>query len=90
MQRLTARVFGLVQGVGYRAFAQRAAQQLGLSGFVRNCADGTVEVVAEGEPTQLMQLAAILQRGPAGARVSHVETTYTSATGEYTDFEIRY
>lgn len=90
MQRLTARVFGLVQGVGYRAFAQRAAQQLGLSGFVRNCADGTVEVVAEGEPTQLMQFVAILQRGPVGARVSHVETTYTSATGEYTDFEIRY
>lgn len=90
MQRLRARVFGLVQGVGYRAFAQRAAQQLGLSGFVRNCADGTVEVVAEGEPTQLVQFVAILQRGPAGARVSHVETTYTSATEEYTDFEIRY
>lgn len=90
MQRLTARVFGIVQGVGYRAFAQQVARQLRLTGYARNCADGTVEVVAEGNQEQLIQFLERLQRGPYGARVSHVETTYTSATAEYADFEIRY
>lgn len=90
MQRLTARVYGSVQGVGYRAFAQRTAKQLGLTGYARNCADGTVEVVAEGESALLLQFLERLQRGPSGARVKEVETTLANATGEYIDFEIRY
>lgn len=90
MQRLTARVLGVVQGVGYRAFAQRAAKQLGLTGYVRNCVDGTVEVVAEGYKEPLLQFLEMLRLGPYGARVDAVETIYGDATGAYTDFEIRY
>ncbi|GIV10317.1 MAG: acylphosphatase [Fimbriimonadales bacterium] len=89
MQRLTARVYGSVQGVGYRAFAQRAAKQLGLTGYARNCADGTVEVVAEGELALLLQFLEMLQRGPSSARVSQVANALARATGEYHDFEIR-
>ncbi len=90
MQRVIARVSGVVQGVGYRAFALRAAKTLKLTGYVRNCADGSVEVVAEGEEQQLQQFLETLRRGPDGARVSCVEATYQDATTEHTDFEIRY
>lgn len=82
-------MYGVVQGVGYRAFTQSVAGRLGLYGYVRNCPDGSVEVIAEGEDAPLKQLLEALWRGPIGARVQHVETSYTDATGEYTHFEIR-
>jgi acylphosphatase len=89
MKRLYARVYGYVQGVGYRAFAQVEAQRLGLCGYVRNCADGTVEVVAEGEEDALQLFLHALQRGPTGARVQRVDADYAQATHEWDDFTIR-
>jgi acylphosphatase len=89
MKRLYARVYGYVQGVGYRAFAQAEAQRLGLCGYVRNCADGTVEVVAEGEENALQLFLHALQRGPTGARVQRVDADYAQATHEWDDFTIR-
>ena len=68
--RLVALVHGRVQGVGYRMFAIRHAQALGLTGHVRNLPDHrTVEVVAEGPRDALDRLLAHLRRGPYGARV---------------------
>jgi len=89
MKRLYAWVHGFVQGVGYRVFAQSEAQRLGLSGYVRNCADGTVEVVAEGEEDALQEFLHALQRGSLGARVQRVDTEYAEATREWDTFTIR-
>ena len=66
-------VRGRVQGVGFRYFAQRAADELGLTGFVRNLDDGRVEVYAIGPPDKLSQLAGMLHRGPHWADVRGVD-----------------
>jgi acylphosphatase len=66
-------VRGQVQGVGFRWFVRQQARTLGVRGWVRNRADGSVEVEADGEPTALAQLRASLARGPAGARVTSVD-----------------
>ena len=67
------RIIGQVQGVGYRAAAQRAAAGLGLRGWVRNRDDGSVEVVAAGPDDALGQLRDWLAHGPAAASVTDVE-----------------
>jgi acylphosphatase len=62
----------MVQGVGYRYFARRAALQLGMTGYVRNLRDGRVEVCAVGSAAKLAALRTELERGPRGAIVSSV------------------
>jgi acylphosphatase len=89
-RRLTARVEGVVQGVGFRAFVAREARRLRVSGTVRNRPDGSVEVVAEGVPQSLRALEAALRRGPPGAVVRRVDATYSEARGEFTGFSIGY
>ena len=88
--RLRAIVKGLVQGVGFRFFVEDRAYELGLTGYVRNLPDGTVEVVAEGEEEALKVLLEHLWRGPRLARVRDVEAEWGEATGEFRDFRIRY
>lgn len=66
------RVTGRVQGVGYRWWTRREAEALGLRGTVRNCEDGSVEVVASGAANDLERLRRILEEGPPGARVTAV------------------
>ena len=89
--RLVALVRGRVQGVGYRMFAIRHGQALGLSGYVRNLPDHrTVEVVAEGPRAALEKLLAQLRRGPYGARVEAVDTTWGPAQGGLDSFDVRF
>ncbi|HET9497339.1 MAG TPA: acylphosphatase [Candidatus Limnocylindria bacterium] len=89
-QRLTARVRGRVQGVGYRWWAVDVATQLGLVGWVRNADDErAVELVAEGDPTALDAFLPRLESGPSAARVDSVEADRGPATGGLTRFEIR-
>lgn len=66
------RVTGIVQGVYFRAATQKQAQALNLRGWVCNCADGSVELVAAGGEAELEQLAQWLHRGPPAARVDEV------------------
>ena len=66
-------VRGRVQGVGFRWFVRERARRLGLAGFVRNMADGSVEVAASGDEQQVEMLRAELQRGPSGARVKELQ-----------------
>ncbi|MGO8719992.1 MAG: acylphosphatase [Acidobacteriaceae bacterium] len=66
-------VKGRVQGVGFRWFVQREAFELGLRGWVRNTADGDVEVLAAGSEAQLSKLHAALARGSRGSRVDAIE-----------------
>lgn len=69
----TFRVRGRVQGVGFRWFVEKEAATLGIAGWVRNRADGSVEVLAQGTREQLFALRAKLQEGPRAARVDDVE-----------------
>ena len=77
--RLTIR--GRVQGVGYRWWAEREARRLGLTGWVRNRADGSVELLAIGERTAVEQLAAHCREGPAAAFVTDVQQTPATDDG---------
>lgn len=88
--RLTARVRGDVQGVGYRFFARREASALGLRGYVRNLPDRSVEVVVEGERGLLQQFVGVLRRGPSAANVEAVDTTWSNAEGTFGGFQIRH
>jgi len=66
-------VRGRVQGVGFRWFVEREAHILGISGWVRNNSDGSVEVLAQGTREQLLGLRSRLRQGPRAARVDDVE-----------------
>ena len=71
MSRNAARLIveGRVQGVGYRWWAVETARRLGVEGWVRNCADGSVEILAIGNPPDIERLAAACCEGPSGASV---------------------
>jgi len=87
-KRIHLIVKGRVQGVYYRASAQREAKRLGLTGWVVNRPDGSVEIVAEGEEDQVKDLLAWAQHGPATARVEKIDTRWRSYTGEFSEFRI--
>ncbi len=84
------RVHGRVQGVGFRYSAQDRARKLALRGYVRNCADGSVELFAEGERAQLEKLAAWLEQGPPMSRVRRVDRDDLTPTGRYQKFSVTY
>jgi acylphosphatase len=81
---------GRVQGVFYRAFTRELAHNLGLNGWVKNLRDGRVEAVFEGEKKGIEQAVKECYAGPPGARVSNIEVTWESYTGEERDFSVRY
>lgn len=74
-------VSGRVQGVGFRRFVQRSAQQVGVSGWVRNLADGSVECHAEGDPVAVEQFLQDVRRGPSLARVDSCQVRATAPIG---------
>ncbi len=81
---------GRVQGVGFRFFAERAALELGIRGWVRNMPDGSVETLAEGEDDAVQRYLDRLRKGPLGSRVDSVEVAEVAeppAPG-HTSFEI--
>lgn len=65
-------VSGRVQGVGFRAWTVAQARRFAVSGRVRNCASGEVEILAEGSPEALRDFLAAVEKGPPGARVERV------------------
>ncbi len=73
--RLHIYVSGRVQGVCYRAYTQRKARELGVSGWVRNLPDGRVEMEAQGDRRDLAELVRWCRSGPPAARVEKVEVT---------------
>jgi acylphosphatase len=81
-------VRGLVQGVFFRITTQQTAQRLGLTGWVRNLADGSVELIACGEEPRLKRLEAWLWEGPPHARVEHVECVEVEAQ-TFAGFRVR-
>jgi acylphosphatase len=88
LKQIQLRVHGRVQGVFFRASAQREAKRLGLTGWVRNRKDNSVELVAEGEETGIKDLIVWAQNGPSAARIDKVDVRWRSFVGDYFDFQI--
>lgn len=86
---LRAVVNGDVQGVGFRYFVLRRAREAGLTGWVRNRADGSVECLAEGPRAALERLLDDLRRGPGLAEVQSVDIHWRPATGDLHGFQVR-
>lgn len=80
---------GRVHGVGYRAFVLSRARELGLSGWVRNRPDGTVEAEAQGEDSDLDRLAADLEHGPPLSHVQRLDVTFIDRPA-YHGFDVRF
>lgn len=89
-KRLHCVISGRVQAVLFRDFTKRIALKLGLTGFVRNLPDGSVEVVSEGEEDKLAELLEHLEKGPLFAKVSGVSAKWREPTGEFAGFKILY
>jgi len=83
-------VKGRVQGVGYRFFAIRAANRLGVVGSVKNLTDGTVEAIAEGTAEAVAEFRAELWRGPSYAQVTAVDESDLKLSGRYKSFDVEY
>ena len=84
-------VYGSVQGVFFRDFTSRRAEELGLTGYVRNLPGGnSVGVLAEGERARLEKLIGYLKTGPSRAIVERVEVNWSPPSGNYSRFVIRY
>ncbi len=89
IRRIRLNVDGAVQGVGFRFYISRYAQELGVCGYVRNMPDGSVEVVAEGAQSRLRALAEHAERGPSMSRVTDCDIEWGPASGEFSSFDIR-
>ena len=88
-RRVHLRISGRVQGVYYRASMLQKAQQLGLTGWVMNRSDGSVESVAEGSKEKLDELIAWCHQGPEGARVAAVDAQWDIPENRFIGFAIR-
>jgi acylphosphatase len=87
--RLDARVFGVVQGVGFRFWTMGKAEELGLTGEVKNLDDGSVAVVAEGPELQVRDLLDWLNSGRTPGRVERVDNELSAAEGRFRGFNAR-
>ncbi len=89
-ERLEAKIYGRVQGVGFRVFVQEKARSLGLTGYARNKYSPRphVEVVAEGPRPALERLVRYLEQGPSLAYVERVDVKWRPATAEFQRFRI--
>jgi len=83
-------ITGRVQGVAFRADTRWTAQQIGVSGWVRNRRDGSVEAVVEGEEERVEKMLAWCRRGPALARVDEMKLEWEPYTGEFEQFIITF
>lgn len=79
---------GQVQGVNFRSSTKAEADTLGLTGWVRNRPDGSVEVVMEGPKETAQQLIDWCQRGPVWARVESLTVEWQTASGEFREFKV--
>jgi acylphosphatase len=88
--RLHIQVYGIVQGVFFRSSTEEKASSLGLTGWVKNRKDGSVEILAEGERSDLEALLSWCEKGPEGSKVDKVEHSWDEFKGEFHSFYITY
>ena len=89
-KRMEAIVRGYVQGVGFRYWVREQARWLNLKGYVRNLPDRTVEIVVEGPKNDLLSLLSLLHEGPLTASVKKVDVKWSSSSGTFRGFEVRF
>ena len=87
LRRMKVRVYGIVQGVGFRNFVKRHADRMGIKGYAMNLPDGSVEVVAEGQEELLRKLLEYIKQGPPAAVVEKVDVQFEAYKGEFKDFQ---
>lgn len=90
MKRVHLLISGDVIGVGFRAWTVRNAKELGLTGWVRNTEDKTVEILIEGKKEKLEEMIKRCHQGPEVAWVERVQVKWIEASGEFAGFEVRY
>ena len=83
-------VSGLVKGVFFRDSTRLKAEELGVTGWVRNLSDGRVEIIAEGEKEKVEELVEWVKNGSSSARVDNLDVEWQEYVEEFTSFEIRY
>lgn len=88
--RLSARAAGVVQAVGFRYWTVRKAEELGLTGTVRNNDDGSVGIVAEGPQAAVLEFRRWLRSPEAPGRVEDVEESISGASGRFRNFRVVY
>lgn len=89
-KRARIKVYGRVQGVYYRSTARDVARELGLTGWVRNLPDGSVEAVVEGEEEAVKKFIEWCRKGPPLAVVKNLEVEWEEYKNEFKTFEVRY
>lgn len=89
METFEIDVYGKVQGVGYRWFVKKTATDLGISGWVKNNYDGSVKIVAQGDPLQIDTFTDFLRIGPPMARVSGISSAKIHWTEPFNEFQIK-
>lgn len=87
--RAHAIISGKVQGVFFRMETQKTAEKKGVSGWVRNKQDGTVEAVFEGDKNSVDSVIEWCKQGPPGSRVDDINIEWETYSGEFTDFNVR-
>jgi len=87
IETLDVRVTGRVQGVGFRAATVRQAHLLGVTGWVRNAPDGSVEALVQGEPEQVDHMLSWLHQGPPAAKVAEVTYTQSDTERHFDNFQ---
>ena len=88
--RILLHIYGRVQGVFFRAETQQKALGLGLTGWVRNNSNGSVQIVAEGEKDKVEELVTWCEQGSEAASVDNLDTNWLPYSGEFEDFTIKY
>jgi acylphosphatase len=90
MERLHVKIEGLVQGVFFRDAAKKKAEEMNITGWIKNKNDGTIEAVFEGEVNNLNKMLEFCREGPPDAVVDIVEEEWEDATEEFDTFEIEF
>ena len=88
MKQATIKITGKVQGVFYRAHAQKKAEALGLTGYARNLPDGSVEVVVQGDEAAIKSFVEWCRQGSPSAKVENVEVKYDKIPKVYEGFSV--
>jgi acylphosphatase len=88
MKRHHLYIKGYVQGVGFRWYVQRDAEETKVYGWVKNLNDGRVEVIAEGEESDLVSFLQKIQSGYLGRNISEINKSDEPYTGKFTSFDI--
>lgn len=81
---------GRVQGVGYRRFCLQMAKNCGITGYVRNLTDGSVKIIAQGEPSDLNLFLEFLKKGPVFAEILSFKAERLTAATVYKEFSIKH